>query len=44
MGYDRKVLKAGNGVDVPKKGDTVRIEYTGVSIRFMSSSGATELR
>ncbi|MCJ1473167.1 hypothetical protein MMC13_001818 [Lambiella insularis] len=29
MGCDRKVLKAGNGVNVPKKGDTVIIEYTG---------------
>ena len=29
MGYDRKVFKAGNGVDVPKKGDAVEIGYTG---------------
>ena len=29
MGVTRKVLKQGNGVDKPKKGDEVTIEYTG---------------
>jgi len=29
MGYEKKVLKAGNGVDKPKPGDTVTMEYTG---------------
>ncbi|MCJ1354436.1 MAG: FK506-binding protein 2B [Icmadophila ericetorum] len=29
MGVTRKILKEGNGVDKPKKGDTVTIEYTG---------------
>lgn len=29
MGVTRKVLKDGNGVDKPKKGDEVTIEYTG---------------
>jgi len=41
-GYDRKVLKAGNGVDVPKKGDTVRIEYTGYL--YDESEGANDYR
>ena len=29
MGVTRKLLKAGNGTDKPKKGDEVTIEYTG---------------
>ena len=29
MGVEKKVLQPGNGVDYPKKGDTVTIEYTG---------------
>ena len=29
MGYTKKVLQQGNGVDKPKKGDTVTIQYTG---------------
>jgi FK506-binding protein 1 len=29
MGVTRKVLKPGNGVDKPQKGDEVTIEYTG---------------
>ncbi|KAL8799853.1 MAG: hypothetical protein Q9182_005602 [Xanthomendoza sp. 2 TL-2023] len=29
MGVTRKVLKEGNGTDIPKKGDQVTIEYTG---------------
>jgi FK506-binding protein 1 len=29
MGVTRKVLKPGNGIDKPKKGDEVTIEYTG---------------
>ncbi len=29
MGVTRKILKQGNGVDKPKKGDEVTIEYTG---------------
>ncbi|KAI4138865.1 MAG: hypothetical protein L6R39_006568, partial [Caloplaca ligustica] len=29
MGVTRKVIKEGNGVDKPKKGDQVTIEYTG---------------
>ncbi|MCJ1436699.1 hypothetical protein MMC27_006081, partial [Xylographa pallens] len=29
MGVTRKVLKQGNGVDKPKPGDEVTIEYTG---------------
>lgn len=29
MGVTRKVLKEGNGIDKPKKGDEVTIEYTG---------------
>lgn len=38
MGYDRKVLNAGNGTDTPKEGDTVRVEYTGYL--FDGSKGA----
>ena len=29
MGVQRKVVKNGNGVDYPKKGDNVTMEYTG---------------
>ncbi|MCJ1375698.1 hypothetical protein MMC20_006935 [Loxospora ochrophaea] len=29
MGVTRKVLKQGNGADMPKQGDEVTIEYTG---------------
>ena len=29
MGFTKKVLQPGNGVDKPKKGDTVFIQYTG---------------
>ena len=29
MGVEKKVLKSGNGVDRPKPGDTVTMEYTG---------------
>ncbi|MCJ1277303.1 FK506-binding protein 2B [Puttea exsequens] len=29
MGVTKEVLKEGNGQDMPKKGDTVFIEYTG---------------
>ena len=29
MGVDHKLIKAGNGVDYPKNGDTVAIDYTG---------------
>ena len=29
MGFIRKVLNAGNNIDIPKKSDTVRLEYTG---------------
>ncbi|KAI9880580.1 MAG: hypothetical protein M1830_002279 [Pleopsidium flavum] len=29
MGVTRKVLKQGNNIDKPKKGDEVTIEYTG---------------
>lgn len=29
MGVERKVLAPGNGLDKPKKGDLVTIEYTG---------------
>jgi FK506-binding protein 1 len=29
MAVEKKVLKPGNGVDRPKKGDTVTMEYTG---------------
>ncbi|KAI9821163.1 MAG: hypothetical protein M1827_003897 [Pycnora praestabilis] len=29
MGVTKKILKSGNGVDFPKKGDTVTIQYTG---------------
>ncbi len=29
MGVDKKMLKAGNGTDYPRKGDEVTIEYTG---------------
>jgi FK506-binding protein 1 len=29
MGVEKKLLKAGNGVDRPKMGDTVSMEYTG---------------
>ena len=42
MGYDRKVLKAGNGVDLPKKSDTVRIEYT--DYLFDGSEGVNDYR
>lgn len=29
MGVTKQVLTAGNGVDKPKKGDTITMEYTG---------------
>ncbi|KAF2746355.1 peptidyl-prolyl cis-trans isomerase [Sporormia fimetaria CBS 119925] len=29
MGVTKEVLKGGNGTDIPKKGDTVSMEYTG---------------
>jgi FK506-binding protein 1 len=29
MGVEKKVLKRGNGVDMPKKHDEVAIQYTG---------------
>lgn len=29
MGVEKQVLQAGNGVDFPKKGDTVAMHYTG---------------
>ncbi|OCL02833.1 peptidyl-prolyl cis-trans isomerase [Glonium stellatum] len=29
MGVDKKILKEGNGVDLPRNGDTVAMEYTG---------------
>ncbi|MCJ1325922.1 hypothetical protein MMC10_002585 [Thelotrema lepadinum] len=29
MGVQRKLVKPGNGVDYPKKGDNVTMEYTG---------------
>ena len=29
MGFEKKLLKNGNGVDRPKPGDTVTMEYTG---------------
>lgn len=29
MGVEKKMLKSGNGVDRPKAGDTVTMEYTG---------------
>lgn len=29
MGFEKNVLKRGNGVDRPKRGDTVTMEYTG---------------
>ena len=29
MGYTRRVLREGNGVDMPKVGDLVTIKYTG---------------
>ena len=29
MGVEKKMVKQGNGVDRPKKGDTVTIKYTG---------------
>lgn len=38
MGINRVVLNAGNNTDAPKKGDTVRLEYTGYL--FDGSKGA----
>lgn len=29
MGVTKTLLREGNGVDIPKKGDTVAIHYTG---------------
>lgn len=29
MGVEKKILKPGNGVDFPSKGDEVAMEYTG---------------
>jgi hypothetical protein len=29
MGVDKTIIKNGNGADIPKKGDTVSMEYTG---------------
>lgn len=29
MGVDKKIIKAGNGVDFPKENDEVTMEYTG---------------
>lgn len=29
MAVEKKVLKPGNGTDIPKKGDEVSMEYTG---------------
>jgi FK506-binding protein 1 len=29
MGVQKKLVKEGNGVDRPKKGDSVSMEYTG---------------
>lgn len=29
MGVQKKILKPGNGVDRPQKGDSVTMEYTG---------------
>jgi len=29
MGVEKKVISEGNGTDIPKKGDTVTMEYTG---------------
>jgi len=29
MGVEKKVLQSGNGLDTPKKGDTVTMEYSG---------------
>jgi FK506-binding protein 1 len=29
MAVEKVILKEGNGVDTPKKGDTVKMEYTG---------------
>ena len=29
MGYNRKVLDVGNGTDIPKTGDIVRLKYIG---------------
>ncbi len=40
MGFNRKVLNAGNNTDIPKKGDTVRLEYTGYL--FDRSKGAND--
>ena len=40
MGFNRKVLNAGNNTDIPKKGDTVRLEYIGYL--FDESKGAND--
>lgn len=40
MGFNRKVLNAGNNIDIPKKGDMVRLEYTGYL--FDGSEGAND--
>lgn len=40
MGFNRKVLNAGNNTDIPKMGDTVRLEYTGYL--FDGSKGASD--
>ena len=40
MEFNRKVLNAGNNNDIPKKSDTVRLEYTGYL--FDKSQGAND--
>ena len=42
MGFNRKVLNAGNNTNTPKKGNTVRLEYTGYL--FDGSKGANDYR
>ncbi len=37
---NRKVLDPGNGTDIPKVGDTVRLQYTGYL--FDGSKGAND--
>jgi FK506-binding protein 1 len=37
MGVDKKIVKAGNGVDFPKENDEVTMEYTGYLYDEMAS-------
>jgi FK506-binding protein 1 len=40
MGVDKRIIKAGNGADFPKKNDLVTIEYTG----YLHDPSASEFK